>query len=54
MEKRRIFRLSLKERKMADAVKELAESQTYSQIQKVIIGYNFQQTKMNSASCLFR
>ena len=41
MEKRRIFRLSLKERKMADAVKELAESQTYSQIQKVIIGYNF-------------
>ena len=39
MEKRRVFRLSLKERKMADAVKELAESQTYSQIQKVIIGY---------------
>lgn len=36
MEKRRVFRLSLKQRKMADAVKELAESQTYTEIQKVI------------------
>ena len=53
MEKRRVFRLSLKERKMADAVKELAESQTYSQIQKVTIGYNFLNTWMYLASGLF-
>ena len=51
MEKRRVFRLSLKQRKMADAVIELAESQTYTEIQKVITSVrNFRLSPSSEAS----